>query len=364
MCTKGIALKAACADNFYYPPEWNPDSGKSLDQFQREKGFEHHLGANRVKNMSKGSLLVRFELPFKVRCLRCKGIIGQGTRWDAEKKCIGQHHSTKIWSFTFRCKRPVGHERSADGRIYCNQQFVIQTDPANRDYKLVEGMEHVNNEYDQTSAAGQRKIVEGKAEREEMETDPMFKLEKTIRNKQKEADDKIRLRALIQDQKEREDTYSLNSALRKRMRTQKKDDAERQRIEDSKSKNFVFPLLDATAEDKEEAETVAFKTDYDAIARSQKRAIAHNQPLFSSSSKPSSSSLSDRGLKRPAPSGVPGPSAVSTRASTTSAVTRSKSTLSGQATDKKQAAQEHLTNLIQKRRKMVLHQKMERVFKK
>jgi len=356
MCTKGIALKAACADNFYYPPEWDPNSGESLDQFQRKKGFEHHLGANRVKNMKSGSLLVRFELPFKVRCLRCKGIWGQGARWDAEKKCIGTYHSTKIWQFTMRCRKPVGHERSADGRIYCNQQFVIKTNPETREYDLVEGWEHVNNDMDQTTAAGQKRIIESKDERKEMEGDPMFKLEKTIRDKDKEAEDKIRLRALIQDQKEREDTYSLNSALRKRLRTQKKEDQENQRIEASKNKNFVLPLLDANAEDKEEAETVAFKTDFDAIERIQKRAIAHNQPLFSSSSKPSSSS-SDRGLKRPAPS------AVSTRASTTSTLARSKSTHSAQVADKKQAAQAHLTDLIQKRRKMVIHQKLERALK-
>eukprot|EP00746_Dinoflagellata_sp_MGD_P003910 gnl/MRDRNA2_/MRDRNA2_107570_c0_seq1.p1 gnl/MRDRNA2_/MRDRNA2_107570_c0~~gnl/MRDRNA2_/MRDRNA2_107570_c0_seq1.p1 ORF type:complete len:388 (-),score=88.68 gnl/MRDRNA2_/MRDRNA2_107570_c0_seq1:30-1193(-) len=387
MCTKGIALKAACADNFYYPPEWDPNSGKSLDQFQREKGFEHHLGANRVKNMNKGALLVRFELPFKVRCLRCKTTLGQGTRWDAEKKCIGHYHSTKIWQFTMRCRCPVGHERSADGRIYCNQQFVIKTNPETRAYDLVEGWEEVNvgDGADQTSAEGQRQWMENNKETSEKEQDAMFKLEKTIRNKEKEADDKVRLRALIHDQKEREDTYSLNSNLRKRMRTQKKEIAEQQRIEDSKNRNFVLPLLDENEEDKEEAATVAFKTDYDKMERIQKREDARNQPLFSSSSKPSLKALVDsgeRGLKRKAPPSIlgPGPSAMSTRAST-SATTSTKTLLSisggsiapeqalsisggRTAVDSRKQAAQSVADLVQKKRKLVMHQKMARLFNK
>merc|ERR1719235_2902011 len=135
-------------------------------------------------------------------------MIDQGTRYDADKKCIGKYYSTKIWSFTMRCKMPVGHEKSADGRIYCNQQFVWKTDPKNRDYELAEGLEKVNHECDQTSSAGQHIIVESKQERNDMEADPMFKLEKTIRDKEKEANDKIRLRALIHDQKDRADTYT------------------------------------------------------------------------------------------------------------------------------------------------------------
>merc|ERR1711924_33234 len=127
------------------------------------------------------------------------------------------YYSTKIWSFTMRCKMPVGHEKSADGRIYCNQQFVWKTDPENRDYALAEGLERVNHECDQTTSAGQHRIVENNQERRDMEADPMFKLEKTIRDKEKEAEDKNRLRALIRDQKNHEDTYAQNSALRKRL---------------------------------------------------------------------------------------------------------------------------------------------------
>lgn len=350
MCTKDIALKAACADNFYYPPEWDPNSGKDLDKFQREQGFQHHLGAHRVKNLNKGVLLIRFEVPFKVRCLRCQGVIEQGTRYDADKKCVGKYYSTKIWSFTMRCKKIVGHEKSADGRIYCNQQFVWKTDPENRDYELAEGLEKVNHECDQTSSAGQHVIVEAQQERRDMEADPMFKLEKTIRDKEKEAHDKERLRALMLERKNQKDAYAVNSDLRKRLRTAKKEDAEQQKVEDARSKNFMFPLLDETEDDREEAESVAFKTDYNAMKRIQKQTSALNQPLFSRT-------------QRPTPAAEVQASAASTKASTTASL--SKRSLGSRASEKakKRAASEHVENLVQKRQKTVMHQKMERLRK-
>lgn len=52
---------------------------------------------------------------------------------------VGKYFSTSIYEFAMHCGTIVGHERSVDGRVFCNQRMVIRTDPKNADYELVEG---------------------------------------------------------------------------------------------------------------------------------------------------------------------------------------------------------------------------------
>ncbi|CAJ1456891.1 unnamed protein product, partial [Effrenium voratum] len=145
--TKDISLKAACADSFYYPQEWAPSRG-SLDQFQRRRGYEHHFGKQRTKNLNKGVLLIRFEMPFTVQCLRCEHYIGQGTRYNADKKKVGMYFSTPLYEFAMHCGNIVSPEKSADGSAHCNQRFVIRTDPKNDDYELSEGLRRKMESWD------------------------------------------------------------------------------------------------------------------------------------------------------------------------------------------------------------------------
>merc|ERR1712004_447786 len=102
----------------------------------------------------------------------------------------------------------MGHEHSADGNIHCNQQFVIKTDPQNCDYELAMGLERIVDTWDPKDSETMELV--SSEERREMQSNPMIRLEKTIRNEAKELDDKQRLRALAKIQKSREDTYSLN----------------------------------------------------------------------------------------------------------------------------------------------------------
>lgn len=46
-------------------------------------------------------------------------------RFNAEKRCIGMYHSTKIWQFGMR--------------HHCGSILTIQTDPKNTEYIVVEG---------------------------------------------------------------------------------------------------------------------------------------------------------------------------------------------------------------------------------
>lgn len=255
--TSGLSLKAANADSFYYPPEWTPKQG-SLDSFQRKKGFEHALGKSRTKNLDKGVLVIRFEIPFKVQCLNCENFIGIGTRFDADKKCVGQYHSTKIWEFSFKCGHIVDPTVSRDKSIHCNNDLVIRTDPRNCDYELAQGLHRVVVNWDPKDS-GTYELPDTET-RQQMQQDPMFKLEQTMETRAREVAQKKATYELQKMQVDMGDSYSLNSALRKRFRTEKKI-----RIEAEKPKNFVIPLVNESPRDIIEAKKIKFRAPTDKV---------------------------------------------------------------------------------------------------
>lgn len=276
--TKDIALKAACADTFYYPPEWNPSRG-TLDHFQRRKGFEHHFGKQRTKNLHRGILQIRFEMPFKVQCLRCQTYIGQGTRYDADKKKVGKYFSTSIYEFAMHCGTIVGHERSVDGRVFCNQRMVIRTDPKNADYELVEGIRRKVETWDPTDAET-TSFVDPETRRK-MEADPMFKKEQTLTAERRDKSEKQRMSDLTELQHEREDTYELNCLLRRRnrvLRKQEEAEAEAERL--NGKPNFAVPLAPPLEDDARQAAAVVYRTDLDKVEVAARRAAAAAAPLF------------------------------------------------------------------------------------
>lgn len=81
----------------YYPPSWDPSKG-SLNKFHNS----HSLRA-RARKLSEGIMIIRFEMPYNVWCLACGKHIGMGVRYNAEKKKIGNYHSTPIWQFRMKC---------------------------------------------------------------------------------------------------------------------------------------------------------------------------------------------------------------------------------------------------------------------
>lgn len=280
MCTKDIALKAACADNFYYPQEWNPDKGISLDAYQRSKGFEHHLGKQRTKNQHKGILQIRFEMPFKVQCLRCGTFIGQGTRYDADKKKIGMYFSTPLFEFAMRCNTTVAPEKSADGKIFCNQRLVVRTDPKNDAYEMYEGL----RQKEETFSAQDSETIElpnnDPEVKRQMANDPMFKVERTIRDSKREKSDKERVGELMEVQEEMEDDYAVNCSLRRGNRERKRAEKAAEELARREHPNFHLPLEPRSAEDALEAKRVAFRTDHDRLEASSKRAATRAAPIF------------------------------------------------------------------------------------
>ncbi|EGY20425.1 coiled-coil domain-containing protein [Verticillium dahliae VdLs.17] len=75
-----------------------------------------------------GVQTVRFEMPFAIWCSTCPKptIIGQGVRFNAEKRRTGAYHSTPIWTFRMR-------------HAACGGTIEVATDPQNTAYVVVAG---------------------------------------------------------------------------------------------------------------------------------------------------------------------------------------------------------------------------------
>ena len=93
-------LKASRADNFYYPPTYNPVSEGTNTNTNKNKN-----GSLGKRKREDGTLTVRFEAPFPMRCTRCSNapLIAKGVRFNARKKKIGKLNKKfttplRVWS--------------------------------------------------------------------------------------------------------------------------------------------------------------------------------------------------------------------------------------------------------------------------
>lgn len=139
------SLAAARADNFYHPPDWDPRkqsrgehaAGGGAKLSKEDKWKAHPLRERAKRLATEGVLIIRFEMPFNVRCNGCGNHIGKGVRYDAEKRKIGKYFSTSIYSFRMLCHCEDGTSRTCQRR---NPHWIeIQTDPKNADYVITEG---------------------------------------------------------------------------------------------------------------------------------------------------------------------------------------------------------------------------------
>jgi coiled-coil domain-containing protein 130 len=107
----------------YVPPDL-----EGTVSFNAASGKGHPLGHRARKLATEGILTVRFECPFAIWCTHChpEQIIGQGVRFNAEKRKVGNYFSTPIWSFRFK-------------HTLCGGHIEVRTDPKNAEYLVVEG---------------------------------------------------------------------------------------------------------------------------------------------------------------------------------------------------------------------------------
>lgn len=259
------SLAAARADNFYYPPEWTPNQG-SLNKFHGQ-----HALRERARKIDQGILIIRFEMPFNIWCGGCNSMIAKGVRFNAEKKQVGNYYSTKIWSFTMKS-------------ACCKHEIVIQTDPKNCEYVIISGAQRKTEDYDIEDA----ETFELPADEERGKlVDPFYRLEHQEEDlqKKKEAEPVIVRLQRVSDARHAED-YSLNKALRARLRNQKKRVAEEEAV--SKRLGLGIRLLSSSKEDATMAASVKFSTNFEKN-RKNKRALINASSIFHGSQKSLSS---------------------------------------------------------------------------
>lgn len=102
--------------NKYYPPDFDPKKHKTINNYVGQHPFR-----DRARKLDQGILIIRWEMPFDVFCNECSHCLAKGTRFNAEKKCIGNFFSTKILQFSFRCPN-------------CINTIYMETDPEHTDY--------------------------------------------------------------------------------------------------------------------------------------------------------------------------------------------------------------------------------------
>ncbi|PNS15078.1 hypothetical protein CAC42_2307 [Sphaceloma murrayae] len=125
----------------YYPPSTSTSDPPTFNK-------THPLGARARKLRSEGILTVRFEMPFAIWCSHCPKptIIGQGVRFNAEKKKVGNYYSTPLWSFRMK-------------HVVCGGVIEIRTDPKAGEYIVTEGAKR--RDY------GDERVEEGVVDEEE-----------------------------------------------------------------------------------------------------------------------------------------------------------------------------------------------------
>ncbi|KAK5776960.1 uncharacterized protein LOC108480632 [Gossypium arboreum] len=259
------SLAAARADNFYYPPEWDPSQG-SLNKFHGQ-----HALRERARKIDQGILIIRFEMPFNIWCGGCNSMIAKGVRFNAEKKQVGNYYSTKIWSFTMKS-------------ACCKREIVIQTDPKNCEYVIISGAQRKTEVFDVEDA----ETLELPADEERGKlADPFYRLEHQEEDlqKKKEAEPVLVRLQRVSDARHSDD-YALNKALRAKLRSQKKRVFEEESA--SRKMGLSIRLLPASEEDGATAAGVKFSSKFERN-RKDKRALIKTASIFPGSSGSSSS---------------------------------------------------------------------------
>ncbi|KAI1733678.1 CWC16 protein [Xylaria scruposa] len=235
----------------YVPPDVEGTiSGNALNK-------KHALGARASKLRTEGILTVRFEMPFGVWCGTCPKptIIGQGVRFNAEKKKVGAYHTTPIWSFRMR-------------HTDCGGVIEIRTDPANAEYVVTEGgtRRDTGDDKDDSLVTSHHLVgglgeIQTAKEKDALRNDAFARLEKTIEDRGVLIERTHRI-AELEDASYRawEDPYAQNRRLRAAFRTGRKArEKEAASTEDLQERmSLGIDLVPATEEDARRAALVDF----------------------------------------------------------------------------------------------------------
>ena len=213
-----------------------------------------------------GPPTVRFEMPFAIWCATCPKptIIGQGVRFNAEKRRVGNYYSTPVWRFTLR---------HAD----CGGTIEIETDPKNTAYVVARGARKRETAEDELREGDV--LVASAEERDALRQNAFAGLEKTIEDRERAAGAVERVAELESaSARDWDDPYSRNQALRRTFRKERKRLEKEEGIaEDLKGRmGLGIDLLPSTGADALRASLVDFGTG--AADEKQNKALA--KPMF------------------------------------------------------------------------------------
>lgn len=243
---------------------------------------DDHPPSKRSRPSPRQPPTVRFEMPFPIWCTTCPKptIIGQGVRFNAEKRRVGRYYSTPIWNFTIK---------HAD----CGGVIEIQTDPKNTAYVVIRGA-HKREVGEDVLREGDT-LVASAEERDALRQNAFAGLEKTIEDRERAAGAVERV-AELEGVNSRlwDDPYSKNQALRRTFRKERKKlEKEESAAEDLKGRlGLGIDLLPETGADALRASLV----DFVASGEKQNKVLA--KPMFAPSAKRKSRSPTPKVTKR------------------------------------------------------------------
>lgn len=161
-----------------------------------------------------GTQTVRFEMPFAVWCHTCQphAIIGQGVRFNAEKRKVGNYFSTPIWAFNLK-------------HAACGGSIEIRTDPKNTKYEVTEGgkaRDYGDHEDEVRQGEGGVPILTAE-ERERRRDDAFAALEGKVEEKQAVKENTLRIEDLYRaSEKDWDDPWVRNRRMRDEFRREGK----------------------------------------------------------------------------------------------------------------------------------------------
>lgn len=243
----------------YVPPEFEGTiSGNAL--------LGKKALGSRANKSSQGILTVRFEMPFPIWCTNCPKptIIGQGVRFNAEKKKVGNYYSTPI--FSFRMKHTA-----------CGGWIEIRTDPKNTAYVVHEGARKRDTGEDK-HVDGEIKILT-EEEREERRSNAFASLEGKVEDRRRLEGAKERLEELEALQEQQwEDPYERNQKLRRAFRAGRKL-REHEASVTGVLQDKMSLGIELLPENEDDARRAAF-VDFGVVDTAEAMAKAISKPLF------------------------------------------------------------------------------------
>ncbi|GMK55906.1 hypothetical protein CspeluHIS016_0209620 [Cutaneotrichosporon spelunceum] len=208
----------------YIPPDFDPRKTSTLNAHQ---GKKHALG-KRAKDIDKGVLVVRFELPFNIWCGTCNNHIGAGVRYNAQKKKVGNYYSTPIYAFRCKCH-------------LCSGWFEIRTDPKNAAYVIEEGARKQESDWDPEEHGGHAVWDTEGVAAATVDPDAFSTLEKDTDQVTTARENKSRLDELAAaSDRLNADPWAVSRSLRARFREEKKEALVRQVTHDGVREQYAL----------------------------------------------------------------------------------------------------------------------------